>query len=863
MILRDMFALATNAHVQQQGRLDRYSGFASDSREVIAGELFVAVGGVHVSGHEFIHEAIQRGAAGVVIEAGYVRENAALLDQLAMTEAAILIVDDVRMALRAYARRVLQEWQPRVILVAGSAGKTTTKEAIATILGRHASTFRSWRNYNDLLGVPLTLGQLEPHHEFAVIEIGCDWPGEVAELANILQPEICVILNVLATHLDGLQSVEGIAAEFLALTRIAQHSILNSTDPLLKEMALTASSVTWFGDADESVVLTRIIQEATDHLVLAAKTDNLPERHYHFHGLHGNHWHHMVAAALTVAHYLEISVPESATALEHFQPLSGRMLFLDGEQQTTIIDDSHNAIPAAVQAALLELHRLGTLWQRPRIAILGDMLHLGDEAIEWHQQMGQWAAAHADYLITRGELAELSARTARNSGMTDEQIIVTHTAHDAIQAAQQLICTIVVPPIILVKGAPDLRMETVTAALLADSLKTTTILERQRDIWQREIVGELHRPTWLEINLAAIGTNTRAIAQHVGEQVAVMATLKADAYGHGALKVAHTVLHNGASWLGMATVSEAIPLRQAGITAPILIYGYLPPWQAREAVRYDLRATVYAMDTIRALSRAATASNIMVKVHVKIDTGMGRLGLRAEDPQEIIAFIREIRQVPGISIEGLYTHFATADEPGNPYTQRQLIRFQTIIAALKAVDLCPSIIHAANSAATLVLPEAHFSLVRPGIALYGLDPAVEVPLPAAFRPALSFKTKVAQVKNIPAGEGISYGTTYITTAPERIAVLPVGYADGFRRGPANWGEVLIRGKRAPIRGRVCMDQTMVSVEHIPDACAGDEVVLIGEQGSERITAEMIAQQLGTSNYEVVAALLARVPRING
>jgi alanine racemase len=406
-------------------------------------------------------------------------------------------------------------------------------------------------------------------------------------------------------------------------------------------------------------------------------------------------------------------------------------------------------------------------------------------------------------------------------------------------------------------------MEQVTERLLADPARAEEWLDRQRSIWRREIVGELHRPTWLEIDLGAIGTNARRLKEIVGPSVALMATLKADAYGHGAVKVARTVLRNGATWLGVATVSEATPLRAAGITAPILVYGYIPPWQARDAVKTDIRATVYAMDTAQALSRAATALGAGMRVHIKVDTGMARLGLRAEDPAAIVAFIRELHALPGIEVEGVYTHFATADEADQSYARKQLERFHAVLASLDAAGLRPPIVHAANSAATLSLPDARFDMVRPGIALYGLNPSTDVPLPEGFRPALTFKTQIAQIKTIPAGEGISYGATYVTTEPERIAVLPVGYADGFRRAPSHWGAVLIRGQRAPLRGRVCMDQTIVSVQHIPDARAGDEVVLLGEQGHERIIAEDVAEKLGTSNYEVIAALLARVPRVTG
>jgi alanine racemase len=409
-------------------------------------------------------------------------------------------------------------------------------------------------------------------------------------------------------------------------------------------------------------------------------------------------------------------------------------------------------------------------------------------------------------------------------------------------------------------------MEQVTALLLAHPEQAETLLDRQTQAWRRVVVMQPDRPTWLEIDFDAIAGNTRLLKERVGPDVQVLVSLKADAYGHGALRVARTALQNGASWLGVATVSEAQPLRAAGISAPILIFGYIAPWQARDAVQLDLRATVYSLDAAESLARAARDLSREIRVHVKVDTGMARLGLRSEDVASIVAFVERLRELPGLIVEGLFTHFATADSAeetfGRTYARRQLERFETVLAALGERGLRPPIVHAANSAALLTMPDAWYDLVRPGIAIYGLAPSPDAPLPEGFRPALAFKTQVAQVKEIPPGEGISYGATYITTAPMRIAVLPVGYADGFRRAPANWGEVLIRGQRAPLVGRVCMDQCMVDVTHIAGVRVGDEVALIGRQGEDELTAEAVAERLGTINYEVVAALLARVPRVS-
>jgi alanine racemase len=343
----------------------------------------------------------------------------------------------------------------------------------------------------------------------------------------------------------------------------------------------------------------------------------------------------------------------------------------------------------------------------------------------------------------------------------------------------------------------------------------------------------------------------------VGPEVKVLAVLKADGYGHGAIRSARTALNNGASYVGVASINEGAGLRRSGLAAPILVLGYTPAWQARELVLNQLSAAIFDLEVARALSNAARGLNGQVPVHVKVDTGMGRLGLL---PDEVLPFINQLQTLPNLLLEGIFTHFSVADSDPK-YTDWQTNRFREVLAALSNAGIKFPLVHAANSAAILSQPESHFSMVRLGIAMYGLHPSPQVPCPASFVPALAFKTQVAQVKALPHSSFVSYGNTYQTKGKQRIAVIPVGYADGFRRGPRHWGEVLVRGQRAPIVGRVCMDQTMIDVTAIPDVRRGDEVVLIGEQGGDRITAEDVAERLGTINYEVVSEILARVPRV--
>jgi len=371
------------------------------------------------------------------------------------------------------------------------------------------------------------------------------------------------------------------------------------------------------------------------------------------------------------------------------------------------------------------------------------------------------------------------------------------------------------------------------------------------------------RPSWVEVDLGAIETNARRLAQ-IAAPAELLTMVKANAYGHGAIETARAALRGGAQWLGVYAMGEGVELRQAGIDAPILVVGPAQPQYASIGVEHHLTLTIFSMDAARAISDAARELNVRARVHIKVDTGMARLGVM---PDQAVDFARAVRELPSVEIEGVFTHFAMADTPdafgtqgwGVEYTQKQLERFQAVVAALENTGIVLRYRHCANSPATINLAEARFNLVRAGILLYGLDPSPEVPRPADFRPALSFKTQVALVKDVPTGTYVSYGATFRTERPTRLAVLMIGYADGFRRKP-NYGEVLVRGQRASIVGRVCMDQTMIDVTDIDGAQAGDEVVLIGRQGVEEIRAEEVAEKLGTNNYETVTTISARVER---
>jgi alanine racemase len=493
--------------------------------------------------------------------------------------------------------------------------------------------------------------------------------------------------------------------------------------------------------------------------------------------------------------------------------------------------------------------------QRNRIAVLGGIRRSGapDQA-ETH--IGERAARAVDELVLKGEHAR-AIRAGTVLAETDvEHTFVTYTNEEA---ARHLASRLTTNDVVLIKGAREERMEEITRRLMRHPASAPSQLVRQEPAFRHVQLALPERPTWLQVDLEAIAGNLRQVRHIVGPQVSVMAVLKADGYGHGAIRIARTAVNNGARMLGVACLSEGVILRQAEIDSPILVLGYTPAWQAREAVLNNITATVFDLDTARALSRAAGEVGRTACVHIKVDTGMGRLGLL---PDQVLPMLHQAIQLPNLDIEGIFTHLSVADEADKTYTHRQLARFTALLEQIHQAGISIPLVHAANSAALLTLPKARFDMVRLGIALYGLAPSRDTPLPDGFFPALTFKTRVAQVKQLPPGSYVSYGNTYRTAGYETIAVIPVGYADGFRRAPAHWGYVLVGGQRAPIVGRVCMDQTMLNVTHIPGVRQGDEVVLIGRQGQEQITVEQVAERLGTINYEVISEILARVPRVS-
>jgi len=365
------------------------------------------------------------------------------------------------------------------------------------------------------------------------------------------------------------------------------------------------------------------------------------------------------------------------------------------------------------------------------------------------------------------------------------------------------------------------------------------------------------RPTTARISLGALTHNFEEVMRRVGGRK-ILAVVKARAYGHGLVPVARHLLGRGAHMLGVALVEEGRELREAGIDAPVLVMGPVFPEQADAVAAWRLTPALSSRTVARALADAARKRSLRIAVHVKVDTGMSRTGVSPEDAPDLV---QELMALEGIVVEGLMTHFADADLRDKAFAAQQMERFEKLLGILADRGIDIPLRHAANSASILDYQRALFTMVRPGLMLYGYDPVEGNGSGVDLQPVLSLTTRIFLLKKLSAGTPISYGRTFVTRRESLIATIPIGYADGFSRSLSNCGEALVRGVRAPVAGRVCMDMTMLDVTDVPGVREGDEVVLIGSSGSERITAADLAAKTGTIPYEVLCGISARVPRV--
>lgn len=804
------------------------SGISIDTRKPMGEEfVFWAIRGEHFNGNDFVEDAIQAGARAAVVS----RDdcfNKGLRD-----DATLIMVPDTLSALQDLAAAYRRRFAFPVVGITGSNGKTLVKEMLASILCLERKTYRSPLSYNTQIGASLGLLGMRPEHQVAVIEAGISLPGEMDRLERMIRPDHGILTVISKAHIGGLNTLENTLQEKRKLFKnLSSDSflLLNADDPLsLKAASEFDANVVTFG-----------LSETAD--VRAYDLVTLPERGHQFRmklfdrameinlPVPGRFNVLNALAAAAGATLLGASPEAIIRGLQEFRPSPMRLEIHTTVTGVTLINDTYNSDPASIKGALDVLAKVGK--GRRKIAILSEMLDLGLHSREEHLAVGKEVVrSEADHLITVGENAALIGHAAALEGMNSKRIANTRSYKEAAAELEKIMNR---GDVVLFKGSRWFRLERIA----------------------KELVGSIG-PTRLVVNLDAIAANIKKIRGIVGEDVAIMPVVKSFGYGNDSIRTSRMALENGANYLAVAFPDEGATLRENRIDAPILAFNVLPE-EVDKIVKHKLSCEVGSLELANALHNAA-AGRRKIPVHLKIDTGMGRSGVWVEDA---IPFVETVFCLRNLEVEGIMTHFSSADDPeSDDYTLLQIASFEALLNELKRRGYAFKYVHAGNTAALVRFPQTHYNMVRPGLAIYGMYPSDALRSLIDLEQVISFTTKISQIKEHPPGRCISYNRRFVTTRSCRIATVHVGYNDGYPRFQSNKGQVLVRGRRAPVVGTVCMDATMIDVTDIPDVKVGDEVVLIGRQGDQEILADDIAANGGTINYEIVCKISPRVTRI--
>ncbi|MBI5252086.1 MAG: alanine racemase [Desulfomonile tiedjei] len=804
------------------------SGISIDTRKPMGEDyVFWAIRGEHFNGNDFVEDAIASGARAAVVS----RDDC--FNRELPADSTLILVPDTLNALQDLAAAYRRRFTYPVVGITGSNGKTLVKEMLASILCLERKTYRSPLSYNTQVGASLGLLGMRPEHQVAVIEAGISLPGEMDRLERMIRPDHGILTVISKAHIGGLGTIENTLQQKQRLfknLRSGSFLLLNADDPL--SLNVSRSS--------EANVVTFGLSEAAD--VRADDVVSMPERGHQFRmrlfdrdleinlPVAGRFNILNALAAAAGATLLGASPQAIQQGLREFRPSPMRLEIHTTVTGVTLINDTYNSDPASMKGALDVLAKVGS--GRRKIAILSEMLDLGLHSREEHLAVGKEVVrSGADHLITVGENAALIGHAAALEGMNSKRIIDTRSYKEAAAELEKIMNRW---DVVLFKGSRWFRLERIA----------------------KELVGSIG-PTRLVVNLDAIAANIKKIRGIVGEDVAIMPVVKSFGYGNDSIRTSRMALENGANYLAVAFPDEGAALRENRIDAPILAFNVLPE-EVDKVVKHSLSCEVASLELANALHRAA-AGHRKIPVHLKIDTGMGRSGVWVDDA---IPFVETVSCLRNLEVEGIMTHFSSADDPGSDdYTLQQIAAFEALLVELKRRGYGFRYVHAGNTAAVVRFPQTHYNMVRPGLAIYGMYPSEAVRSLIHLEQVISFTTKISQIKEHPPGRCISYNRRFVTAGNCRIATIHVGYNDGYPRFQSNIGQVLVRGRKAPVVGTVCMDATMIDVTDIPDAKVGDEVVLIGRQGDQEILADDIAANGGTINYEIACKISPRVTRI--
>ncbi len=806
---------------------------ATDSRAAIrAGDVFVGLVGPHFDGGRFAGHAMAEGASVALVAPGH--------EVVPAARQALLVVADPLAALQALAAEARRRFAGTLVAITGSNGKTTVKDMLRHALAAEHRVDASPRSYNSQVGVALALLELDPEAEIGLVECGISLPGEMARLERMVRPDRGIFTNVGDAHLAGLGSRETTARE---KAKLFEHLpagawVLTSASETLAREALNELGVTTRlvanladGETGEEfgwrlangaafLVQTEPRADTRVELALQPPAPFLVED---------------AALAAAAALLLGASPAAIAAGLAEWRPAPMRLEISTTPRGILLINDAYTADPTSVESALAALQRERSTGQA--VAVLGGMAQLGAARRGAHTRVGQRVVELAiDRLIGVGAGGEEIAAAAREAGMAPARV---HVAADAEEAALILEETCRPGDRVLLKGSRPERLEAVAAALF-DAVS----------------------PSRLYVDLDAIVENFRAIRRAAGPGCGVMAVVKSFGYGLDSVRVGLALERAGVEYLAVAYPDEGVLLRDRGVTAPILVQNLLES-ETEKIVRHGLTAQVASEEQVRWLEREASEQRRAVRVHLKVDTGMARAGAQVG---EVVGIARGLDQSEWLQLEGLMTHFAAAEDPGkDEFTRDQIARFAAARRALAEAGFTVRYVHAANSAAIDRFPDAHFNLVRAGLALFGYSRSTRATPgrgPLAQHPALRLVTRVVSVRPLAAGQPLGYGLTWRPDdGPRTIAVVAIGYADGYAWALSNRSSMVLHGALCPVVGRVCMDVTMLDATAVADRVRpGDDVIVFGPDPGEPDLLEL-ARLAGTIPYELLTRISPRVRRI--
>ena len=803
--------------------IDRIS---TDSRGASPGALFVALRGEHSDGHNFVDDAFRNGASAALVS----REFSNAVNH------PVIAVPDALRALQNLARWHRREYIKEVLAITGSNGKTIVKDALKALLaGRRV--FASPGSYNSQLGLPLAILRAERPETLAILEVGISAPGEMAAMAEMAAPNFGLLTNIGMAHISAFGNREAIAREKMRLFGgIGKDGwvLLPANEPTIESLIRNLRCRVYRVDGNNprlsdqplSMTAAGLSQEGGLFRLRAADGEEtvrlntrspeiVSDLHY----------------AASAASLLGVSLGEIASTLDGYSPSATRMETWSSPQGIRIINDGYSADPISVQAALRSA-ALGNIGGRKIFAFAG-MRELGTSSDREHRQVGAQAGASGFthlFLVGSGDLRGTadSYKTARPGGE-----VITVANPDELK--NRLLPLLRPGDTVLFKGPRNAGM--------VKAVRDLSGAIAQRCLW---------------INLAAIQGNIARFRRHCGSGTHVMAMLKAMAYGTELTQLASWMSRLGVHHFGVSSANEGAALRKSGASQDIFVF-----LSEREDVdnllRYRLTPVIYSSELVEVFAADLANSGKILDVHLKIDTGMHRLGVA---PDIALSLARRIQDSGVMRLTGVCTHFASADDPASDgFTLQQIATFDKVLKTLRDAGFNNLQIHAANTAAAMRFPQAHYNMVRIGLGLYGIYPSQAAAQAMELELAVGVTSRISSIQQFEPGDTLGYGRTYKAARTMKVGIVPFGYDDGLPWRLANTGKVMVAGKLAPIVGRISMDQMQIDLTDIPGVTQGDEVLLYGTHNGQALRPELVAEQAGTISYELLTRLGERVHRI--